>query len=174
MPIGTSLESYIKTVKADDLNNIVAELKDVKLENFKEGTITEIKGYIPMFNYDYQLELIKDLKTLGITDIFDSGKANLSKMTKDKAYISDALHKATIEFSNDGIKAAAVTALGGKGAIDECFNYLYEVPVETIDLTFDKPFMYIIRDKSTSEVWFMGTVYEPVKYVSWFDLDSIE
>ena len=55
MPISTSLESYIKTVKADDLNNIVAELKDVKLENFKEGTITEIKGYIPMFNYDYQL-----------------------------------------------------------------------------------------------------------------------
>ena len=174
MPTKTSLDSYIKTIKADDLNNIVSSLKDVKIENFKEGTITEIKGFIPMFNYDYQLELIKDLKTLGITDIFDSGKANLSKMTKEKAYISDAIHKATIEFSNDGIKAAAVTALGGKGAIDECFNYQFEVPVEVIDLTFNKPFMYIIRDKDTNEVWFMGTVYEPIKYVSYFDLEDYE
>jgi len=34
----------------------------------------------------------------------------------------------------------------------------------SIDLTFDKPFMFIIRDKDTQEVWFSGTVYEPTKY----------
>ena len=36
------------------------------------------------------------------------------------------------------------------------------VPVEEIDLTFDKPFLFIIRDKETGEVWFAGTVYEPL------------
>ena len=42
------------------------------------------------------------------------------------------------------------------------FDYLYDVPVEKIDLTFDKPYMFIIRNKETGEVWFAGTVYEPL------------
>ena len=42
------------------------------------------------------------------------------------------------------------------------FDYLYKVPVERIDLTFNKPYMFIVRDKSTGEVWFTGTVYEPL------------
>ena len=27
-------------------------------------------------------------------------------------------------------------------------------------MTFDKPFMFIIRDKKTGEVWFAGNVYQ--------------
>ena len=165
MPTSVSLDSYIKTVKADDINTIINNLKDIKLNNFKDGVVTEISGYIPMFKYDYKLNFIKDLSKLGITDIFDPDKADLSNLTKSKSYINEATHQATIEFSNEGIKAAAVTALGGKGAIDCGFDYKYEVLVEKIDLTFDKPFIYIIRDKSTNEAWFVGSVYEPVKYV---------
>ena len=75
----------------------------------------------------------------------------------------DAKHKANIEFSNDGIKAAAATAMGGAGATSgPYFEHLFKVPVKEIDVTFDKPYMYIIRDKSTGEVWFTGTVYEPI------------
>ena len=85
-------------------------------------------------------------------------------MLKDgkKQFIGDASHKATIDFSNDGIKAAAVTAMGGMGAAHACsYDYEFEVPVEEIDVTFDKPYVYIIRDKDTGEVWFTGAVYEP-------------
>ena len=79
-----------------------------------------------------------------------------------KQFINPAIHKADIEFSNDGIKAAAATALGGMGSATACsYDYEFEVPVEEIDVTFDKPYMYIIRDKATGEVWFTGTVYEP-------------
>ena len=38
---------------------------------------------------------------------------------------------------------------------------LLELNIERIDITFDKPFIYLIRDKNTGEVWFMGSVYEP-------------
>ena len=31
-----------------------------------------------------------------------------------------------------------------------------------VDLTFDKPYMYLIRDVETGEIWFAGTVYEPL------------
>lgn len=165
MPTTESLDAYIKNIKAKDIQTLINNLKGIQLNSFKDGVITEITGYIPMFKYNYKLDLIKDLEKLGIEDIFDSSKADLSNLTKSKSYINDATHQATIEFSNDGIKAAAVTTLGGKGAMDCGFDYKYEVPVEKIDLTFDKPFMYIIRDKSTNEAWFIGSVYEPVKYV---------
>ena len=39
---------------------------------------------------------------------------------------------------------------------------LPDIPIEKIDLTFDKPYMFIIRDKESGEVWFAGTVYEPL------------
>ena len=89
---------------------------------------------------------------------------HLSGMMKNSSgeFISKAIHKANIDFSNDGIKASAVTVVGGMGSAScPTFDYEYEVPVEEIDLTFDKPFMYVIRDKSTGEVWFTGSVYEP-------------
>ena len=79
-------------------------------------------------------------------------------------FISDTVHKANISFSNDGIKASAVTLAGGMGDGGCNFDYFYEIPVKEIDLTFDKPYMYIIRDKESGEVWFAGTVYEPNLY----------
>ena len=49
----------------------------------------------------------------------------------------------------------------------KCYELFKKLPLPsfgpTIDLDFDKPYMYIIRDKSTGEVWFAGTVYEPGK-----------
>ncbi len=99
---------------------------------------------------------------MGIKDVFESGKANLTEICDDEStYIEEAVHKANIEFTQDGIKAAAATILGGKGA-GEPFDYYYDVPVEDIDLTFDKPYMFLIRDKEKGEVWFAGTVYNPL------------
>ena len=162
MPTNTDLSTYINNVTKEDLNKIVSNLKSLKNENFKEGYLTIIEGYIPKFKFDYKLKLIEDLKKLGITNVFDMNKSDLSNITSSKpAYIYTAEHKATIEFTQDGIKAAAVTMMGGAGA-GGGFDYTFEVPVERIDLTFDKPYMFIIRDKSTGEVWFTGTVYEPL------------
>lgn len=155
------LDKYISHNTAKDINEIIGNLKDLKRENFKEGVITQILGYIPKFNFDYDLDLIKDLNTMGVKDIFEENKANLKGITNEEnTYISEAKHKANIEFTQDGIKAGAVTFGGGRGAGG--FDYLYDVPVEEINLTFDKPYMFIIRDKDTGEVWFAGTVYNPL------------
>ena len=51
--------------------------------------------------------------------------------------------------------------VGGAGAAG-AWDYLFEVPFEEIDLTFDKPYMFVIRNKDTGEVWFAGTVYNPL------------
>lgn len=162
MPITEDLDSYIKDSDETEINSIINNLKDLKPENFKEGVVTKIIGNIPKFNFEYELNLKEDIKQLGITDVFEEGKANLTEICDNKeVYITDAVHKANIEFTQDGIKAAAVTKFAGSGA-GVLFDYLYDVPVEEIDLTFDKPFMFLIRDKKTGEIWFMGTVYEPL------------
>ena len=162
MPKNTSLKNYVDGLKSTDVTRIISSLKTIEPSNFEQGKITKIVGNIPLFKFDYELKLKEDLETIGIKDVFDEDKADLSKMTSQKAYIGAAVHKADIEFSNEGIKAAAATGAAGYGAASCGFEYLYPVPVEVIDLNFDNPYLFLIRDKDTGEVWFTGTVYSPI------------
>lgn len=170
MPKNVDLNDYIKTLTAKKVNSLIKDLKDVSsIDNYKEGVVTKVKAYIPLFEFDYEIsDLRKSLNILGVYDVFSFEDANLSNMLEYdesdpvKPHIDEAVHKANINFSNDGIKAAAVTSLSGKGATGPGhFEYEWDVPIEEVDLTFDKPFLFIIRDKSSGEAWFIGTVYEP-------------
>lgn len=160
MPKNEKLTNYIDSLKVSEVTNVFNNLKEIKLDNFEKGYITQIKGSIPLFKFDYELNLENDLKNIGITDVFDTN-ADLSNLTDSKELINSAIHKATIEFSNEGIKASAATSIGGLGAISCSFEHLYEVPVKEIDLTFDKPFIFFIRNSETGEIWFTGAVYNP-------------
>ena len=162
MPKKVELTEFVKDTDKDKINNIIKELKEVNIDSFEEGYATRIRGFIPFFKFEYELNLMKDLKSMGVTDVFNAEKSDLTNLSNGAA-IDKAIHKANIEFSNDGIKASASTAMGGYGSTSgPGFEHLFKVPVKEIDVTFDKPFMYLIRDKKTGEVWFVGTVYEPI------------
>ena len=161
MPKSGSLQDYVGAASAESVNKVITGLRPIEMSSFEDGYLTVIQGYIPMFQFDYELSLMDDLKAIGITNVFDAEKADLSGISSAQTYIGSAVHKATIDFSNDGIKASAATAMGGMGDGGGGFEYYWEVPVKRIDLTFDRPFMYVIRDKDTGEVWFTGTVYQP-------------
>ena len=163
MPKDQDINQYIENVDTKNISDIITNLKTIELGNFTKGKVTEISGYIPLFKYDYELKLNNDLNELGITDIFDKEKIDLSNMTSDKDIVMDTKHKANIEFSNEGIKAAAATMDVGFGAARCGFEHLYEVPVEKIDLTFDKPYIFLIRDKNSGEIWFVGKVIQPTE-----------
>lgn len=165
MPIKEELDDYISKVDDSKISSYIENLISFdKIENFKKDVVTKVKGYIPKFDFEYELSLEDDLKKLGVVDIFDEEKADLSKLTNvEDAYINKAIHKANIEFTQDGIKAAAATMFGGLGAGGD-FDYYYDLPVEEIDLTFNKPYMYLIRDVKNGEVWFAGAVYEPLDW----------
>jgi len=164
MPKEENLNTYINKVSVSDINSIISNLKELKLESFKDGVVTKIEGYIPKFKFDYDLNLNNSLNKIGITNIFNETKANLTNISDDSSlFINEIKHKTTIEFTQDGIKAAAATG-GGAGAAAGGFDYKYDVPVEIIDLTFDKPYMFLIRDKNSGEIWFNGTVYDPLKF----------
>lgn len=159
LPKTESLNKYISKLTLSDVETLINKVKTVNYDDFEEGYITEIQGFFPTFKFDCDLDLNEDLEKLGITDIFDPEKADFSKMIGDEKISVDTKHKSTIELSNDGIKAAAITEMGGLGAAGS-YDYLFEVPVKIIDLRFDEPFLFLIRNKDTNEIWFIGTLYE--------------
>ena len=122
----------------------------------------EVHLSLPMFKYEYQIkDFINTLQGLGIKDVFDDVKADLSNMIKTEGsnfYVSDAIHKTYIDLNEKGTKAAAVTAflVAGKSALPE--------ELKTIEINFNKPFAYMIRDTKTKEILFFGVVYEPNKW----------
>lgn len=142
------LSEYVETFTIDEFEDIIE--KTTLASKTKNG----VDISIPRFSFEYNLRLKDDLIKLGITDAFDSNLADFSKMSDTGLYASDALHKANIDFTEKGIKAAAVTVI----IMQDNMALAKDEPVE---INIDKPFLYIIRDKSTNEIWFVGNVYEP-------------
>ncbi len=143
-----NLSDYIKKFTTTDLTNITNNQIGASVPTL--GVIV----HIPEFKYDYKLPLKDNLETLGINDVF-TPSANLSKIDSSKSlYVNEALHTATIDFKENGIKAAAATIFGMPFTASRSEE-------EPVILLFNKPFMYLIRDKKTKEIWFVGTLYKP-------------
>jgi len=149
-----TLSTFVENVSKEQIQQIDENL--IPATEVEDGVII----HIPKFKFNYSLMLKKDLMNLGVNDAFDVTKADFTDMADIKnpaenLYVSDALHKADIEFSEEGIKAAAVTVMimaAGSGM---------PKPTYPVIININKPFMFIIRDKNTKDVWFTGTVYRP-------------
>lgn len=146
-------------------NNLESDLSNLDKLATSANSKLQINLSIPRFNFDYSLNTFKDiLIKMGIKDVFDSGKADLTKIiTKDNLiksnsgniYVDDAIHKTYIDFNESGTKAATVTYFGVKNTA------LIRDDNETIDIKFNKPFITIIREKDSNEILFIGVVNNP-------------
>ncbi|XP_066944914.1 leukocyte elastase inhibitor-like [Macrobrachium rosenbergii] len=69
---------------------------------------------LPKFKFRGELSenLVTALKQMGIVDIFDGNRADLSQFSsEDKLAVSDIIHKAYVDVNEEGTEAAAATAL---------------------------------------------------------------
>ena len=93
----------MRLIKLDQLTGNEILAKAVLTEDYQEllAEGTQIKlAYLPK------------LVDMGITEVFKEGKANLTNICEDSSvYVEDAVHKANIEFNQDGIKASAATMI---------------------------------------------------------------
>ncbi len=158
---------FVAILPYDGVNNFVNNLTEDKLKNItrdaKEATNKlHVNLSLPRFTYSYEVEdFIKVLKKLGIKEAFDQVKANFTKMIEldENVYVGEAVHKTKIELNEKGTKAAAVTYFGmfkATGMIESDF--------EEVNIKFNKPFIYMIREKNTGEILFFGEVFEPNKW----------
>jgi serpin B len=107
---------------------------------------------LPRFSYEASFELVPPLQSLGMTDAF-TGAADFSGMSEEDLFISAILHKAFVLVDENGTEAAAATAV-----VMEVTAAPADMPIE---MTVDRPFLYVIYDQTSGAILFMGRVLNP-------------
>ncbi len=113
---------------------------------------TPIQLRFPKFEFEYEISLRETLAAMGMPEALTAA-ADFSGMTGDKdLYISDVFHKAYVGVDEAGTEAAAATAVVMR---------LTAAPMDPLQLTVDRPFLFAIRDHQTNTILFMGRVVSP-------------
>ena len=106
----------------------------------------------PKFEFETEISLAEILTGMGMPTAF-SDAADFSGMTGSKdLFISNVFHKAFVSVDEEGTEAAAATAVEMS---------LTSMPESPIELTVDRPFLFLIREHETGTVLFMGRVVNP-------------
>ena len=111
----------------------------------------EVQWSVPKFDADSDLDLMEALKSLGITDLLDRNKADLSALTDLNAFVSEARQLARVKVDEEGVEAAAVTMIM---ANTECAPS--ELNPEVCIMDLDRPFLFVIRTQGVP--LFVGVV----------------
>jgi serpin B len=108
---------------------------------------------LPKFQVRKQLDLVKALKDLGVTAPFDEAVCDLSGINaEERLVVAAALHEAFVEVNEEGVEAAAATAI----LIDTKTGGFPDVEVKV-----DQPFVFAIVDQSTRMPLFVGRIHDP-------------
>lgn len=141
------IDSYIENFNNEEFRNLLSTKDKYKNE--------DVSLKLPRFKYNYNFNnLMNVLINMGIKSIFNEKTADLSKMTESNSkdlYIGSIKQKSYIEVNEKGTKASAATI----ATVDE---NAANVP---IDIEFDKPFIYIIKQSNSDDILFFGVVYTP-------------
>ncbi|MDD3858878.1 MAG: serpin family protein [Bacteroidales bacterium] len=138
-----------------DPAQVIASLNQQRWTEITQGLYDQnILLTMPKFQFEFENDLIPMLSDLGMTDLFNPNAADLSGINGTGGlYVSKVKHKTYIDVTEKGTEAAAVTAV--------------EVSLTSVDpnaalpVTFDHPFVFIIREKSTEVILFAGVVKNP-------------
>jgi serpin B len=114
-------------------------------------TTTEIGLSLPKFSFTIASSMSTILESLGMTDVFNPKLADLSGIDGNRdLFVYAVFHQAFVSIGETGTEAAAATAIS--------------VPTPTIvtspflTLTINHPFIFLIRDRQTGLILFMGKV----------------
>ena len=99
----------------------------------------EVQWSVPKFDVNSDLDLLETLAALGITDLTDPDRADLSALTDLDAFLSDAKQLARVKVDEEGVEAAAVTILSVKNL------NLPPQSTEVCVMDLDRPFLFVIR-----------------------------
>ncbi|MEQ9359251.1 serpin family protein [Coleofasciculus chthonoplastes] len=108
---------------------------------------------LPRFKLEYEIQLNKALKALGMDVAFDD-RADFSNMTEEDVLINQVKHKTFVEVNEEGTEAAAATSIG-------MVLTSAAIPQTPFEMVVDRPFFCAIRDNQTGTILFMGSIREP-------------
>ncbi|XP_006038745.1 leukocyte elastase inhibitor A-like, partial [Alligator sinensis] len=111
-----------------------------------------VSVYLPQFKMEKSYGLGRILAAMGMPELFDSSKADLSGISRNRdVFMSAAIHKSYVEVNEEGTEAAAVTgsAMGTTSV---------EIPYE---FKADHPFLFFIKHCGTNSILFYGQCTSP-------------
>jgi serpin B len=112
----------------------------------------EVNLTMPKFEFDSEFSLLEALSALGMPIAF-SGSADFSGMTGNRElFISEVVHKAFVSVDEEGTEAAAATAV---------VMVMSAPPGPVVEVTIDRPFIFLIRDIETGTILFVGRTLNP-------------
>jgi serpin B len=142
LPDSGKFELFEDSVTFEGISGLISGLDSTKLTNVK----------IPKFQFATpSMSITKALINLGMEVPF-TGAADFSGIADINLVISEVLHKAFIKVDESGTEAAAATAI---------IIEVTSLPPGTNFFVANRPFMYLIRDKQTNAILFMGRVMNP-------------
>lgn len=105
--------------------------------------------FLPKFTLTYELTMNDALKALGMPSAFcDPGPADFTRMNPALC-ITEVKHKATVDVNEEGTEAAAATSIG------------FAPSSTTPSIVVDRPFLFVIRERLSGTILFMGRVMNP-------------
>lgn len=135
----------------ESLNRLEANLNGEVLEHlFSKMESKLVSIQLPKFRIKQQLQLKSALRDLGVTDLFSTTSANLSRMmAKAGAALDNVVHQTFIEVTESGTEAAAATIV----------SLSRDGPSKSF--AANRPFLFLIRDIPSKSVLFWGRVVRP-------------
>lgn len=140
------------------VNDLVTDRQVLALMEGNESAVdskhVQVNLSIPKFDVVSDQDLISGLKKLGVTDVFDSAKADFGGILTeqiDPVWVNKVQHAARVAIDEEGVTAAAYTVMQLCGSA---------MPQDEIDFTLDRPFMFAITGPG-STLLFTGVVENP-------------
>nr|CAI5821838.1 unnamed protein product [Callosobruchus analis] len=128
-----------------DIPDKVEEL--VAHDKFK---VRQVAASIPKFTVRSDIDFVPILKELGVEHLF-SANADLSGISnKGGLSVNHVQQQAYINVTESGVEAAAATVI-------QIENQMAIEPAETVTFSADHPFLYVLKDRTSKVVLFIGS-----------------
>ena len=145
----TELAMLVLLPKEENLTAVEENLDTEKLADLRESLASQrVRVFFPKFTLDAEYLLPGALAAMGMPTAF-TGDADLSGMDGMKdLFVTGVFHKAFVDVNEEGTEAAAATGvIAGRGV----------TPV----FRADHPFVFLIVEKDSGAILFMGRVVNP-------------
>lgn len=108
---------------------------------------------LPKFEVRRPVDLVGVLSDLGVVRVFDRQQAELGGISDEELFVQAVRHECHLRVDELGTEAAAATGV----AVGTLSMPAEQVPV----LSFDRPFVFLLRHRPTGAVLFAGRVTDP-------------